>query len=507
MWEQWRAKAAHAGTGDEHGGGLCETDDDCLLLGSCIRGACACDAGFKGKHCAVLDLLPGEPSWGFVDPARPSWGGVPILHDGRYHLVASVMDGGCGLLHYGTNSAVFRAVSDSAHGPYAFAEELLPAFHHGPALLHSASEGFFIVADGKDLPASMVRDCTAGAGKPPLAQAPKQRISHSTKGLYAYAHSPHDQVVLAHSRRLVGGNWTQTAIVSTDLDAGWACNRTSPSPVLFANGSVLMALHTTRCAGERQCQRQGENFCEHLAMFAAPSVRGPYVNVLAQPIHDLEGSEDPFLWRGRRGMHMLVHSKNACGDFSEGCGLLASSRDGLRDWRSGDKQAYSTRVVWRGGRTEVLIYRQRPKILFQPDGVTPLMLFNGVLRRGRDRPAFVHTLGFPFNVSANAPLATMAAAAPESAPLASVLVADDAGDNDSESDAAARAANPLPSFTFDDDDDVDTVPEPVPRRPQGEDHMVQLSAMQADTLVGGLVVTGVLAIVLIRKSCVEPHPH
>jgi len=50
------------------------------------------------------------------------------------------------------------------------------------------------------------------------------------------------------------------------------------------------------------------------------------------------------------------------------------------------------------------------------------------------------------------------------------------------------------------------VPEPVPRRPQGEDHMVQLSAMQADTLVGGLVVTGVLAVVLIRRSCVEPPP-
>jgi len=122
----------------------------------------------------------------------------------------------------------------------------------------------------------------------------------------------------------------------------------------------------------------------------------------------LEGSEDPFYWidPSNGAHHMLVHSKEACGqEGQQRCGLLASSSDGIK-WTSASKSAFTGHVTWRSsGNHEHLELMQRPKILFHDDGVTPLFLFCGIRRLvGSKRLRAVHTLAIPFNVPQNAHL-------------------------------------------------------------------------------------------------------
>ena len=88
-------------------GHACTTDEDCSLSGSCTAGKCACNAGWAGQSCALLDRRPAASRaaagiYGF-SPNVTSWGGN-ILKDnltGFHHLYVSEIAGpngtSCGL--------------------------------------------------------------------------------------------------------------------------------------------------------------------------------------------------------------------------------------------------------------------------------------------------------------------------------------------------------------------------------------------------------------------------
>jgi hypothetical protein len=60
----------------------------------------------------------------------------------------------------------------------------------------------------------------------------------------------------------------------------------------------------------------------------------------------------------------------------------AFSSDGLQ-WHFGAAQPYNTTVAFADGRpTEISPTRERPKLLFAQDGVTPLFLLNGAVTGG-----------------------------------------------------------------------------------------------------------------------------
>ena len=74
-------------------------------------GRCECFAGWKGRTCEVLDLLPVDPHRvGLVLPNHDSstWGGSVVYHegDGLYHMFASEILYNCGLYSWTTNSQV-----------------------------------------------------------------------------------------------------------------------------------------------------------------------------------------------------------------------------------------------------------------------------------------------------------------------------------------------------------------------------------------------------------------
>lgn len=155
-WEKFKLE-------EQRGGGLftCSSDADCNFLGDCLNNKCHCDPGFKGTSCSQLDLLPTKQEWGFNNKEYPSWGGNVVFHDEKYHLFASYMKHRCDISMYATNSAVLRASSNYAHGPFTFEEEVLAPFHHGAHIVKTNAGEFILFADGKNIPEKNVHNCIA----------------------------------------------------------------------------------------------------------------------------------------------------------------------------------------------------------------------------------------------------------------------------------------------------------------------------------------------------------
>jgi hypothetical protein len=126
-------------------------------------------------------------------------------------------------------------------------------------------------------------------------------------------------------------------------------------------------------------------------------------------IAELAGNEDAFFWQGKRGFHAIFHSKNACGQLAsdvDSCGSLAWSTDSWT-WHLNKAPAYDKTIVWKNdGRKQgfganedgTLLSRQRPKILFDDDGFTPLFLYNGVKSELLEKE---WTIAVPFRTSSS----------------------------------------------------------------------------------------------------------
>ena len=87
----------------------------------------------------TLDLGPAQPValQAFANSTLSSWGGnaAKSAGDGKWHLFAAAMTGGCNLGDWKTNSEVVHAVGDSPVGPFRFRDVVLPRWHHNPQLM------------------------------------------------------------------------------------------------------------------------------------------------------------------------------------------------------------------------------------------------------------------------------------------------------------------------------------------------------------------------------------
>ena len=96
----------------------CTTDRHCALLGSCVDGRCACDAGWTGADCSRASLKPLNLANGYQPTGgTSSWGGRPIQYNGTWHLLCSQFTNLCPLSRWTHNSVVARATSPSPGGP------------------------------------------------------------------------------------------------------------------------------------------------------------------------------------------------------------------------------------------------------------------------------------------------------------------------------------------------------------------------------------------------------
>ena len=152
--------------------------EQCQLNGvfSNIRGKCICDSGWGGASCGTLQLQPVDPlKQGLRARGVSSWGGSVAwdeMHN-EYVMFVSVFTAGCGLNSWTRNSAIARASSATAEGPYTLQEIVKPHFAHSPQVVRNAKTGKWLLYH-------------IGAGS--------NRSAEEVQGLHSWVHSTAYQV-------------------------------------------------------------------------------------------------------------------------------------------------------------------------------------------------------------------------------------------------------------------------------------------------------------------------
>jgi len=375
----------------------CETETDCSLLGECVNGKCVCDPGWKGHQCGQVDLLPAFRNGGYRNATLSSWGGYSIKIGDEWHMFASGMSHQCPLAKFATNSMTIHATSKVPGGPYKLEDIPLPEFHHSVSVMRVNHTTLALFTEGINTNGQNVNFCDQSnqtsyirSDTPDLSPDDYMGVSLSTSGPY--------------------GPWKEHIILKTDLSdiTAWNCNISNPSPIIFPNGTVLLMYRATPCMTqhERGCVNSTIDLCEHQGIAVADSIDGTFRDRQGV-ISELSGNEDAVFFRTRRGYAALFHSKNACGREPEqykSCGSLAFSKDTWK-WTLNTEPSYNSTIQWREPNGEItedkFLSRQRPKIIFAEDGITPLYLTNGVLASELGGGGMEFTLAIPFNVPAN----------------------------------------------------------------------------------------------------------
>ena len=347
------------------GAGACSTDADCSLLGVCgPGGTCACDAGWRGADCGVLDLAPARRGSGYnrtgEAPPTSSWGGRVVRDPadaGLHHLFAAEFTRHCGLDYWSPMSRIIRAESRTGPaGPFAFAGEVVGTFAHNPTVDWSAAERqWLLFSIGCAVPQP------ASCEQPALECAP----GNSNNG--------ESGITLHTSPDLL--SWTRAPgyVLANGSAGAWDEDTTNPSAYVQADGSVVLMY--------RGCP-EGCASIEQLGFATAPAAAGPYARAHAQPILP-NPLEDGFVWRDARGnWHFLAHSLEPGGGFGDGpkVGRHGFAADLHGQWTFGGAElAFNTTVRFDDGSSEDFYRRERPQLLFSEDGaMTPTFLVTGV---------------------------------------------------------------------------------------------------------------------------------
>jgi len=294
-----------------------------------------------------------------------------------------------------------RATGKSPLGPFTFQEHIVPPFHHG-AHVDRAPDGTYVVfGDGEDTPSWTVQTNCFYWGRRNLRGAIINEATTTTTArantVYGHGTSPQDYHIVATSSS-IRGPWTQHVIMQTDLSNinSWSCNVTNLAPMFLANGTIVMAFRSRSCVADAIQAVTCGYYCEFIGLAVSTNGwQGPFIKQ-ANPIAELTGNEDPFLWQSSRGYHILMHGKIVCGlGGINTCGSLGFSED-LVTWYMSPFPVYGQAVTFSGGNQADLALRQRPKILFNSDGV-PLVLYNGGQLQNQ---GFVRNFAFAFNTAA-----------------------------------------------------------------------------------------------------------
>ena len=386
------------------------SETDCSLNGVCTSGRCACDPGWTGDRCNHLQLRPpsrAEPH-GYFNATMPTWGGDIIYENGTYHAFVTAKPFTTPPFdesdNYECNTAIVRLEGETPAGPFKYVEIVLPAFHHEAHAIR-APDGtvviYMISYDGGDFPGVLSKTCI---GMPDACHL--YDISHEVTAM-AWSSS-------------VYGPWKEKVILNPwpgmEDRHSWICQTNCPSVAFAANGSVVMAVRGVQC---EQPPRYSENTREKIAIVTAPHWSGPYTirsteplfgwrtpadwpSSLVNPTNQTMSNEDPFIWRTKRGYHMLVHCQLL--PYPKTRGAYAYSVDGLA-WTLLPDYAWETNMTWSDGTVSYFKRRQAPDLYLDSNGF-PLYLLTPVDELSVDGCHWGHgwTLIQPIDRSGSAPI-------------------------------------------------------------------------------------------------------
>ncbi|EED14225.1 conserved hypothetical protein [Talaromyces stipitatus ATCC 10500] len=335
----------------------CTTDDDCNLN------------GWTASDCGQLDLRPATRYTGYNRTAEgiSSWG-AKIIHDPfdskTFHLFMAEFVNGCGLNYWSPYSRVIRSTSSTGpEGPYHFDGEVVGTFAHNPTVVYSEADQLYILIH-IGCPVTVVPEgCSSTA---PFSCGPGNTYAGDS-GISAWSSTDLR-------------NWTSHGqVMPGNANGTWDSDTTNPSPFPLWSANdhtdqMLMAY--------RGCIWNCANGLEHIGIAVASNFTGPYTRAHGQPIIT-ENTEDPFLWRDKRGnFHMLVHSLDSGDGLGHGpnVGYHAYARNWDGEWTyNNNTLAYSTYVSFTDGTATNYSRRERPQLFFSEDGnQTPLFIANGV---------------------------------------------------------------------------------------------------------------------------------
>jgi hypothetical protein len=257
----------------------CTGDEDCSLLGTCHRGQCACDNGWRGDDCGVADLRPLQQpsSSGYLNGTAASWGGRPLFADGKWHLFATEITHECPLILFMNNSAVVRAEASAPQGPYTHAQTVLPPFHHNPQVFGPTPDGYYLLFSiGNDNDPSVQISCQGGV---------PEQCTLRNNSFCRGSHMPtsNGRVNLAYSRS-VYGPWEQKVILpydaSGDLGA-WNCENNNPTATILPNGTIVLVYRADEC---KAAAGGGAGGGEALGVAVAAHWNASYVRRAGDPI-------------------------------------------------------------------------------------------------------------------------------------------------------------------------------------------------------------------------------
>ncbi len=307
--------------------------------------------------------LPAPRNGGFRMDGYWVWcGSVVRGEDGNYHMFASRWPKGYPM-HPGwlVKSEVVRAVSPTPEGPYTFQEVVLPA--RGPQFWDGRMTHNPHITKYQD---TYILYYT-GSTHPFEEPRPDQPLSMESP--YTIVARANKRVGIAVSKS-VFGPWERldAPILPTRPGHFDDLLTSNPSPCILEDGSVLLVYKA------RAYKKPPYEGLLHgpmtLGAARAGHYRGPYQVCKDETLFPSVKAEveDPFIWKASGGFEMIA--KDMTGELSgeRHGGIHAWSENGT-DWKINlGEQAYSRRILWDDGQTQLMGSMERPFLLFDESG-------------------------------------------------------------------------------------------------------------------------------------------
>ena len=312
----------------------------------------------KNSHNEIFHYLaPALCAPVYEEPDYWVWGSSVVKgDDGMYHLYVSRFPKTLPF-HPGwmVASEIVHAVSKSVTGPYRFSDIALPArgaeywdgrSTHNPRILRYGGK-YFLIYMGSTHPfvEPTYNELTL--------DSPWCTVARSNKRIgLAVSDSPY-------------GPWKRfdEPLLTTKPGTFYSYLISNPSPVIEEDGSVTILFKG------RAYRENGKYSDMALGIAHAPNIYGPYTVLNGgQPIFQVDGqgeAEDPFLWKDKRGYHVIFKDHVAKYTGERGGGALAHSTDGSHWMIDADPKAYSRTVEWEDGTIEMQGQLERPFIYFE----------------------------------------------------------------------------------------------------------------------------------------------
>eukprot|EP00040_Diaphanoeca_grandis_P007491 m.41121 g.41121 ORF g.41121 m.41121 type:complete len:447 (-) comp18709_c0_seq2:30-1370(-) len=341
--------------------GACMSDVSCRLNGACDEqsGKCVCDQGWTGEFCQYLDLLPGHVAYGSPStPNTSAWGGGPPTWDEttqQYHLFATEIAGNCGMATWGRMSQMVHATSPTSNGPYTRVSTALPTETHNVFYVYSKPDKMHLIY------------AIGPSNNPPSCNPRVQCFNGTTPGTTSLKPPPgwapetcavRDMSIRVHYSPSLDGPWLQSNISLPDVPYV-ASPGSNPAPLIFDNGTVLVM---TRSANQMIINGTDQHY-QNVWLFSAPSwnstytwVHGPGDNGAMCIGGDMQ-TEDPVLWKGRRGYHAIFHQNLT----------HAWSTDAL-NWHWSSEATATTMFQAPDGSLQIREDHERPRVVLTHDG-------------------------------------------------------------------------------------------------------------------------------------------